>query len=133
MGGRKPWAPLDFDWFEDANVVELRARMGASGELAWARLIGIWADFEDARIDMAAPGVRTILKRKLERSDKALDKLFSTMADIGLISAEMWELGVVTCNRAADEARRRQRRRDGGAAGGKKSSSSRKADGKGGG
>ncbi|MBQ9041615.1 MAG: DUF4373 domain-containing protein [Eggerthellaceae bacterium] len=127
MSSRKPWAPLDFDWFEDEKVMELRARLGVRGELAWARLIGIWADFSGARIDLNAVGTRAKLRRKLERSDKQMEQLFEEMADIGLISGELWEMGIVTCNRAADEAHRREKRREGGAAGGKKSGAARKA------
>lgn len=127
MGSRKPWAPLDFDWFEDEKVMELRARLGVRGELAWARLVAIWADFSGARIDLNAVGTRALLRKKLERSDRQLDQLFKEMAAVGLISRDLWEMGVVTCNRAADEARRREKRKEGGAAGGKKSGAARRA------
>lgn len=128
MPATKPWAKLDFDWFEDTDVIELRSRLGVRGELAWARLVAIWADFKDARIDLGAPGVRRLLEMKLERKGGALDALFGEMADIGLIDADLYaSLGVVTCSRAADDARNRQRCREGGAAGGKKSGSTRKA------
>ena len=129
MPAAKPWAKLDFDWFEDPHVIELRSRLGVRGELAWARLVAIWADFRDGRIDLGAPGVRRLLEMKLERKGGALDALFKEMADIGLIDADLYAaLGVVTCNRATEDAEKRQARREGGAAGGKKSGAVRKSN-----
>lgn len=115
----KPWAKLDFDWFEDPRVMSLQAQHGSKAVLCWAKLIGIWADFEDARIDAGDPGVWILLKRKLDLGDKALRSYFDALAEIGLIVPEMWrDLGIVTNRRAADDARKRQAQRAGGSRGG---------------
>lgn len=120
---RKPWAKLDFDFYEDKKVMELYARLGARGAWDYAKLIAIWADpdFNDARIDLNDGGSALKLQAKLGKSRQALEKYLDVLADVGLISAELWSAErVVTCNRAAEDAMARQKRRDGGAAGGRR-------------
>lgn len=83
------------------------------------KLIAIWADFEDARIDMNDEGTVLKMATKLKMGEKALRSLFDRLADVGLIEPEFWrDLGIVTSERAAIDAGKRQRQRNGGAAGG---------------
>ena len=110
----KPWAKLDFDWFEDDDVATLEIEHGARAALDWAKLIAIWADFENALIDCKKPGVWRKLKTKLQRNDRSLEDYLDVLAGLGLIDRAAWaEFRVVTNERAADNARARQGQRGG--------------------
>lgn len=116
MGRRKakPWAKLDFDFFEDEALLQLEKRSSRDA-YAWVKLVAMWADYDDARIDMKDEGVRLKMRMKLGLGDRALENLFDRLADLGLIHADLWrELRVVTNERAATDAATRQRQRDGG-------------------
>ena len=114
----KPWAKLDFDFFEDDQVMLLEKR-SVKDAYAWCKLIAIWADFPDARIDMGDEGVALKISAKLRMSEQAARGLFDRLADLGLIDPDFWrELGVVTNERAARDAQRRQNQRNGGSRGG---------------
>lgn len=114
----KPWAKLDFDFFEDEQVMLLEKR-SVRDWCSWVKLIAIWADFEDARINMNDEGTVLKMTAKLRMGEKALRSLFDRLADVGLIEPEFWrDLGIVTSERAAIDAGKRQRQRSGGAAGG---------------
>lgn len=118
---RKPWAKLDFDWFEDPQVMLLESQ-GARDALDYAKLIALWSDFADARIDLNDMGHLLKLRTKLRRSDKSLRCWLEKLSSLGLIEPELWAMGVVTSRRAADDACARQCQRDGGARGGEASS-----------
>ena len=112
----KPWAKLDFDFFEDEQAMLLEKR-SVRDWCSWVKLIAIWADFEDARINMNDEGTVLKMTAKLRMGEKALRSLFDRLADVGLIEPEFWrDLGIVTSERAAIDAGKRQR--NGGAAGG---------------
>ena len=114
----KPWAKLDFDFFEDEQAMLLEKRR-VRDWCSWVKLIAIWADFEDARINMNDEGTVLKMTAKLRMGEKALRSLFDRLADVGLIEPEFWrDLGIVTSERAAIDAGKRQRQRNGGAAGG---------------
>lgn len=114
----KPWAKLDFDFFEDEQAMLLEKR-SVRDWCSWVKLIAIWADFEDARINMNDEGTVLKMTAKLRMGEKALRSLFDRLADVGLIEPEFWrDLGIVTSERAAIDAGKRQRQRSGGAAGG---------------
>ena len=114
----KPWAKLDFDFFEDEQAMLLEKRR-VRDWCSWVKLIAIWADFEDARINMNDEGTVLKMTAKLRMGEKALRSLFDRLADVGLIEPEFWrDLGSVTSERAAIDAGKRQRQRNGGAAGG---------------
>lgn len=118
---RKPWAKLDFDFFEDKKVLELQSRLGVRGAYDWVKLVALWADpdFRDARIELSDNGTALKLQAKLGKSPSALAKYLDVLADVGLIDRQLWQAErVVTCNRAAEDAMARQNRRDGGAVGG---------------
>ena len=108
----KPWAKLDFDWFEDDDVSTLEIEHGPRAALDWAKLIAIWADFENAIIDCRKPGVWRKLKTKLQRTDKSLEDYLDVLAGLHLIDPAAWnEFRVVTNERAAENARARQGQR----------------------
>lgn len=114
----KPWAKLDFDFFEDEAVMLLEKR-SVRDAYNWVKLVAMWADFPDARIDTADEGTVLKLRAKLGMSEKALRSFFDRLADVGLIEPEFWrDLAVVTNERAAVDAGKRERQRSGGAAGG---------------
>ena len=108
----KPWAKLDFDWFEDEDVATLEIEHGPRAALDWVKLIGIWAGVTDAMIDCKKPGTWRNLKSKLQRSDKSLECYLDVLADYGLIDEIAWrEFRVVTNERAAENAKNRQGQR----------------------
>lgn len=114
----KPWAKLDFDFFEDEAVMLLEKR-SVRDAYNWVKLVAMWADFPDARIDTADEGTVLKLRAKLGMSEKALRSFFDRLADVGLIEPEFWrDLAVVTNERAALDAGKRERQRTGGATGG---------------
>ena len=86
---------------------------------AWVKLVAMWADFPDARIDMNDECTVIKVKAKLRMTEKGICSLFDRFAALGLIEHDFWkELGIVTNERAAADAGKRQRQRSGGAAGG---------------
>ena len=114
----KPWAKLDFDFFEDEAVMLLEKR-SVRDAYNWVKLVALWADFPDARIDFNDEGTVLKLRAKLGMGEDALRAFFDRLAELGLVEPEFWsELGVVTNERAAMDADRRQRQRSGGAKGG---------------
>lgn len=114
----KPWAKLDFDFFEDDAFMLLEQR-SAKDALNWLKLVALWSDSPDARIDMNDEGVVLRMCAKLRMTERKIRELFDRFADLGLIEPDFWtELGVVTNERAAVDAARRQRQRTGGSRGG---------------
>lgn len=87
--------PNSYDERNRSDVLKLRARHGGLAAYGrWEATKQLLLD-EGGRIDLAQPECRALLRRELEVTDRKLDEFFNSCAEFGLISDDLYKMGVL--------------------------------------
>lgn len=121
------WMKLDWDWREDAKVMEFEDEYGKS---ALVDLIQLWCVMSEfyGELDMKDKGQRLKAQKRMGMSRPELESFLDKAAECGLISLESWRIRkVAASDRSLSDGEARRRRKERATAGGLASGQARRS------
>lgn len=106
------WMKLDWDWREDAKVMEFEDEYGKA---ALVDLIQLWCVMSEfyGELDMNDKGQRLKAQKRMGMSRPELEAFLDRVADCGLISSEAWRvLRKVASDRSMKDGAARRTRKE---------------------
>ena len=106
------WMKLDWDWREDAKVMEFEDEYGKA---ALVDLIQLWCVMSEfyGELDMNDKGQRLKAQKRMGMSRPELEAFLDQVADCGLISPEAWRvLRKVASERSMKDGASRRTRKE---------------------
>ena len=121
------WMKLDWDWREDAKVMEFEDEHGKAALVDLIQLMCVMSEFY-GQIDMKDRGQRLKAQKKLGMSKAELEAFIDGVAECGLISQDAWIASkIVASERSLKDGVKRRNRKDSAVRAGEASGQARRA------